>query len=375
MNKSIAVITALITTIIVASCTPQSEEDIITGDTLTISADKKQLIADGIDQVSFTITLDAEDVTDKADIYINNVKTNTTTFTTSTAGNYEVYASYAGKLSNKIILKAAGPNLFPELAADSQENRFEGFRRRVLVTEATGTWCQYCPYMIKGLEFFEESSKHRDDVVIVAAHVGDAISSVASEKVGNYCNMKSYPSCAYNLDKSTMHSNMGAASVNAQYINNAVAAEMSEPASVGIAASVAEDGVTMAVRAKIKIGKTGKYRINAFLIENGLMYYQTGATPSLGFESPTIAHNHVLRAAACENPITGSLLGERSDSWEVGETVEYYATFDMADCDVTSAENCSVVVFVTMANAYDRYYVNNVITCSPEEQVAFEYSR
>ena len=78
--------------------------------------------------------------------------------------------------------------------------------------------------MIKGLEFFEESSKHRDDVVIVAAHVGDAISSVASEKVGNYCNMKSYPSCAYNLDKSTMHSNMGAASVNAQDINNAVAA-------------------------------------------------------------------------------------------------------------------------------------------------------
>lgn len=373
MNKIVAVAKVLVTAILVASCTPQNE-DIMSGENLIISSDKTQLIADSVDVAIFTVTLDDKEVTDEASIYINDVKASVATFSTSIAGTYSVYASYAGKISNTITLNAAGANLYPDLPADSLETMYSNFRRRVLVTEATGTWCQFCPYMIKALEIFEESSNHKDDAVVVAAHVGDAISSVASEKIVSYCKITGYPSCAYNLDKSTIHSNYGSAAVNAQYINSSVAAEMSEPASVGISAAVAENGVTMAVRAKVKVGDTGKYQINAFLIENGLEYYQTGATPSLGFESPTIAHNHVLRDAACENPITGSLLGDREEEWKAGETTEYYATFDLEDCGVASVENCAIVVFVTKANAYDRYCVDNVIVCSPGEQVAFEYN-
>lgn len=375
MFRYAAMAIAMMSTALVASCSPEGEE-LPSDQELVITADKFLLVADSADQVFLTVTLGDADITTKANIYINDVKKNCTVFSTAEAGTYHVYASYAGQISNTITLKAAGDNLFPDFLADPQETAFSNFRRRILLVEGTGTWCQYCPYVIKAIEIFEEEDySQKDNAVIVAAHSGDAIASTASEKVISHCSITSYPSCVYNFDKSTYHSYVGYASTTAQYINNAVATEMSEPASVGICASAAEDGVTMAVRAKVKIGQSGQYRINAFLVESGLMHYQTGANVSTGFDSSTIAHNHVLRAAACESPISGSLLGSREGEWQAGETAEYYAAFELEDYDIKSVENCAIVVLVTKANAYNKYYVNNVITCAPNGKVAFEYNK
>ena len=74
---------------------------------LTLSASKTSLKANGSDSVAFTVKADdSTTVTNFSEIYVNSVKQSSTTFSTYTAGSYSVYAMYKGVKSDTITLTA-----------------------------------------------------------------------------------------------------------------------------------------------------------------------------------------------------------------------------------------------------------------------------
>ena len=73
---------------------------------IELYASKTNIIADGIDAVTFTVKQDNNDVTSESEIYVNGNKINGNTFTTTVAGNYEVYAKKGELVSNEINIFA-----------------------------------------------------------------------------------------------------------------------------------------------------------------------------------------------------------------------------------------------------------------------------
>ena len=76
-----------------------------------VRASKSEIVADGIDAVTFTVFLDEEDITSQSNIWYE-VGTNSAqvvdgaSFTTTTAGDYRFFAVYNGVKSNTVDVKA-----------------------------------------------------------------------------------------------------------------------------------------------------------------------------------------------------------------------------------------------------------------------------
>lgn len=335
--------------------------------TAVLSASTSIIIADGEEEVTFTVMFGDQDVTDSVYLYVDNKRMSSNRFSTDKAGSYKFFASYKGKISNTVVITAANPVLYFDLPEDSQPDKFDGFDRKVLVAEATGTWCQYCPLMIRALDLFNENGSNASRTVIVATHSGDEFSNQASEAAVRAMSVKSFPMCVFNFDPEIMIGSSWELDIVAENINAMVGMELKEMARVGIAAatSLSSDSILVGVRTAVKVGEEGSYRINAWLIEDGVEAYQNGAE--------VINHKHILRAASHVSPIQGVLLGEK-ETCSAGEQVEFYYEFDTKKADVENVENCKVVVLVTATNGTSsKYVVNNIIECPVGESVPFAY--
>ena len=73
---------------------------------IVLSASKTTLVANNSDSVTFTVKQGTTNVSSYAQIWVNGVRNNGTTFTASSAGTYSVYATYDGVTSNTITLTA-----------------------------------------------------------------------------------------------------------------------------------------------------------------------------------------------------------------------------------------------------------------------------
>ena len=77
---------------------------------IVLSASKTTLVANNSDSVTFTVKQGTTNVSSYAQIWVNGVRNNGTTFTASSAGTYSVYATYDGVTSNTITLTATAPD-------------------------------------------------------------------------------------------------------------------------------------------------------------------------------------------------------------------------------------------------------------------------
>ncbi|MBQ2970332.1 MAG: Omp28-related outer membrane protein [Bacteroidaceae bacterium] len=354
----------------VTSC---NEEGKLLEGTPVLSTSADIFVADGEEELVITVKVGDVDVTEDATIYVDNKPMQGNVFTTTTAKNYKFYASYNGKLSNTVTVTAANPALYLELPEDTQPDKFDGFHHKVLMTQATGTWCGWCPCMIRGIELFQESGANAANTVVVAVHSGDELSSEASEATVAALKAKNFPSAYFSLNPEALVESYTSASINAENINAAAGMELMEEARVGITATSATsaDKSVIAVRTAVKVGKPGSYRINVWLVEDAISAYQSSYWAE--FTQGVIDHNHVLRAASCESPIQGESLGGKT-SCRQGETFELYHEFNVAEAAISNVANCKVVVLVT-AGVNSKFYVDNVIECPVGESVPFAYSK
>ena len=83
---------------------------------LTLTASKTSLMANGSDSVTFTVKADnSTNVTDLCEIYVDGAELNGTTFTTYIAGNYSVYAKFNGVTSNIVTITATAAETGTEI--------------------------------------------------------------------------------------------------------------------------------------------------------------------------------------------------------------------------------------------------------------------
>ena len=367
LAKKLAAFALLIAAIGFTSC----EEELIDGEPV-LTASSEQILADGNDALVMKVTVNGKDVTKNAKFFMNHILHKGNTFTTTTPSDYTFYAEYNKQRTNSITVKAMDTRLHAEIPEDTCANQFENFAHKVLLIQATGTWCGWCPNMIRGIELFREEQANADKVVVVAAHCQDNLSSKASDAIHSTCMISSWPTCLFNLNKDTKISSSNP-TVNAVNLNTKASMELKEEARVGIAAASKIAGSKTSVRAAVKVGVSGAYRINAWLVENDVEDIQSDYTGLYGDQS-LLQHDFVLRDASYTTPIFGELLGSKEEC-AAGETLEFYHEFDGKNAGILDMTNCKIVVLVSaQLEGSTRFAVNNVIELPVGESVGFAYN-
>lgn len=333
---------------------------VVEGD-LALSISKTVIEANGTDAVTVAVMKGETDITSQSKVYMEDPSGNTssfkeTSFSTTTEGDYVFYAYYEGVKTENITVRAF--KNIPSLPADSKPEQNTGFAKHVLAIQHTGTWCQNCPYMKRGIDAYLKANPD-NCAVFVASHNGDTMAGDASNTVNSYLTVSSYPSLSVDLNTSNMIKGaLDDADKQAEQIASRVNEVAASGCKTGISVAAENVGNSVVVNVKVKSANVDNCRVAVWLLEDGIVAAQTGG-------SSTEVHNNVLRASS-----STVAYGDRIqlDADGAGQNV--------CRLDVSGAHdlsNCRLVVFTAVPNASGRFVVDNVVTCPLDGQTAFEY--
>ncbi|MGM9735166.1 MAG: Omp28-related outer membrane protein [Candidatus Cryptobacteroides sp.] len=328
---------------------------------LTISIDTPVIRADGKSAAKITVKLGDEVVTDGVTIYDGVSDTPMQipdfSFTTTAAGVYSFWATYKTFHTGTVSVTAITSPL-PELPADSQPSN-TSFTKKVFINQFTGTNCGYCPYMISILENMAEA--YPGKFVLAACHTYNKDDPAFIDySIDNAMAVSGYPTVVLNLDKTTKFSDYTKPSqlramFEEDYGNGKVG--------TGISVATLLDGQNLVVKAQVKVAEAGRYRVGAWLLEDGIKGKQAGS-------STIDTHDNCVRDIYSKNTATdysGTL-----HIMEAGQTAEQFflATIDSS----WKAENCHIAVFICSQKANGNYAVTNVIDCPVGKSLAYSYA-
>lgn len=297
---------------------------------LILSVDKQTIEADGDDYVTFSLTLDGEELTFDEDklskIYFIHEKSGVrleryaTTFTAVKNGDYSFIATYKGQQSaNSVQVKAVN------------REKYEPYNQKVMIYDLTGAWCPACPTMTAGLENVDPMWK--SNMIVLAVHNGDQweltegntdLATAMLAKFGG----QGYPTCIYDLQYQN-----GNARTPSE-IGALIESHLQRfPATCGVKIeSTKLEGTTLTIEAAMTSVTGGEYEFGyAVLLDN--QYYDGGTAV---------------------NGIYNDIVVAKSDNFfEMGQNkittvadVERTKTFVIEDVKYNDTENMRVVVFM-----------------------------
>ncbi|MEG1644586.1 MAG: Omp28-related outer membrane protein [Alistipes sp.] len=335
---------------------------------LTLTAPTNAIKADGTDFCEFTVLNNGAPITENVKLYMVGSTTPLTSmrFTTTTVGTYRFYASCGTAVSPQLSIIALTD--IPQLPADANPSS-TSFVHRVMALQMTGTSCPNCPYMISAIRKLPATdaakvlftniqcyNPYDPFYSKVAAQIGQAYGTDGVPAVS--CDF--YKECvgAYRNPQETITA-----------LTELIDAEYAKPTSAGISASVIKSGEQLIITAGIKAVAKGKYRVGAWLVEDGLFAKQANSS---GIKEDFDTHNNVVRAVAGQTSdyvFTGEIMSELA----AGASTTHVLTINMAS--TWNVENCRVLIFVTApeAEGSNKYYITNVIKCPVGGKTAFEY--
>lgn len=331
---------------------------VVEGD-LVLSISKTVIEANGTDAVTVAVMKGETDITSQSKVYMEDPSGNTSSFTatsfsTTTEGDYVFYAYYEGVKTENITVRAF--KNIPSLPADSKPDQNTGFAKRVLTIQHTGTWCQYCPYLIRGIEYYQQNYPD-NRAVFVAAHNDDGLTSEASNQVTNFLGVRGFPSFSVDFTNLTQEYRTDAAK-EAELLASKIDQAASNGCKTGISVAAENARNSVVVNVKVKSANVENCRVAVWLLEDGIVAEQNGG-------SVNEVHNNVLRASS-----SAVAYGDRIQLDADGAGQNVYRL------DVSGAHdlsNCRLVVFTTVPNASGRFVADNVVTCPLDGQTAFEY--
>ena len=352
---------------------------------LVLTATPSTITADGEDVAILEVTLDGEVIEEGFTLYDeedNIVELENMEFSTTVAGEYKFWAAYKAYNSETITITAEEPTTDgpdnpdePEGPTDEDPENLN-FKRRVLLTQFTGTGCGYCPGMILALREVMQDKTFADNTVLAAAHRynGTDPAYLANYALDIAMGVGGFPSLS-----ADMYYTYGLYSNMVEVIHKMVDASFERTTTkAGISAvSYIEDDKVI-IKATVKAAEESHFRIGAWLMEDGIYGQQT----NYGFEGEFNTHDNCIRVAdskVSSSDYTGYEIGPVDEDGKVqpikkGETAEYTFTIELKD--KWKRENCSLVLFVTAPEKLqgrESYFVNNVIEMPLEGEVAFEY--
>lgn len=326
-----------------AGFTACSDDDSESGPKLVLRASVSSFVT-GEGSVTFTATFADKDVT--AEAVITNVTSGSevrnATWTTDAKGTYEFQATYDGKVSNVVSVRA-------RLATESDD-----FYRNVLLTKFTAVWCGPCASAQSYFEQLEPAESER--FLVVAAHQGDRLTVPVGSALGAKLGYQYVPT--WNYDFRTVFESVGTGGITATSIRNQIKSAMEEyPAVCGVKAESELDGQTAKIRATVRFQQAGNYKIACVLTENDIQKTNNETLP---------VFNHVLRAALTNmegDPIAPAVAeaGERSFDFEVSLNNGW------------DSQNCEFVIYVFKEEEDAAFIVNNGAVCPVGGKVDYKY--
>ena len=333
---------------------------------LTLTVDEPVIRADGQSAATFTVMVGETVVTEGVQFYDGNdnpVELTDMKFTTTTAGKYSFWVSYKTKFSEKVEIIAMSA-MVPVIPTDPQPSSTD-FHRRSLLIQFTGTGCGFCPFMINTIRRLAADTAYSDKYVHAACHTyNNSDPAYIQTNLPSAMGVGGYPSCIFNLDKTTLFQNNVSDAAVKEYIDSLY----KQGAKVGVAGACVIDGTQLVLRAGIKAGTAGTYRIAAWVLEDGIVGKQTNNGAPDEFGVGFDVHENCIRYIYGKTA-SKDFTGERF-KLEEGETADMFVFFDIPS--YWNKENLHVVV---LASAQDgtTYTVNNCIDIPVNSSAAFSY--
>lgn len=343
---------------------------------LVIAANPSFILADGVSQTTITVKYAGKDVSKDAEIYCNEEVTPmaSNTFSTDEAGVYTFWASYV--VDGKTVTTASKATVsavvtIPESPADSNPSSVN-FAHRVLATQFTGTGCSACPYMIAAL--IESQQALADKWVLASVHVHipsrDAFANDECTAFANYMGVQSAPSLGVNMHRNELSGIYGNLDTDKRIVQALVTGEHSAITPyAGVAVAVEEADGYIVARVDVKAAAKKKFRVAAWLMEDGLKAAQTGASSVPGYDMST--HNNVVREFR-GRPTNANFSGDDMGTLSKGDVKTTVYSFD-AEANGYNVDNCHVVAMVLTQNNLGAWIVNNCIDCPVGEAAGYEY--
>jgi len=208
------------------------------------------------------------------------------------------------------------------------------FTKNVLIEDYTGTWCQYCPRVIFGIQKVETENLKAFPVAIHRGSNGsDPYHFAAATDLENYIGLTGYPTAMLNR-KQIWNNETSTTEVKKQIKANS---------DLGLALNSTVSGGNINLDVNIKFDATlTNLKLVVYVLEDGLIYNQTNSTSYFGGVNPIVnmEHNHVLRACLT-NLVNGDALTGTND----GATITKNFSVPVPS-NVTDASKISFVAFV-----------------------------
>lgn len=212
------------------------------------------------------------------------------------------------------------------------------FLKNVLIEDYTGTWCQYCPRVLHGIEQVEAEGLNAYPVSIhrTSGSFTDPynFNALALEQM---LDISGYPAAKLNRNIQWSNSNSPTEVKN----------QIKPNADLGIALNSSVSGGNINLDVNIKfVANFSDLKLVVYVLEDGLIYNQVNATSYFGGQNPIVnfEHNHVLRAC-----LTNLVIGDALSGTNAGSIVTRNFTIPIP-ANVANVANIRFVAFVLDAS-------------------------
>lgn len=344
---------------------------------LLLVADKSNIYDNGEDCVTFTLYYEGMTLTEGYEIYIGESPLTGNTFSSTEKGSYTAWATYGTVQSNDVYINVvATPPAAPTAPEDTNPEK-TNFKRRILLTQFTGTGCGYCPLMINAVHLAMNGS-YGDNAVLAIAHLFNESDPAYLSEAQTLDNSMGFNAAApylfMDLNKAmdTLYEQSAIESNIAKCLNRV---EVRGGIAVNSAYYAEENYIVLT--ATVKAASTNEFRIGAWLLEDGISSKQSvynSVQPVEGVDFNT--HDNCIRLADSKysnSNYTGYSLG----TIEAGKTASREFAFKLKDNgtggkNYWNHNNLRVIVFISTKEG-NNWFVNNVVKCPKDGSVDFEY--
>ena len=348
------------------SCSGNSGDDPAASDgVLRLSADKTTISANGVDRVTFSVTYGNQDVSKSgATLYLIekngeavSERQSSWLFGSREEGTYVFEARYYTGGQN---LKSESQITVTVTAAEKVE---EVFYRKIFGQYFTSIGCHNCPQMNAVLKGLDQQYKER--LVVATFHtdfsgIQDPMTvAVTMDYMINVLFQNGLPAFYLDLNPNTSCYGTTTEKTTIANIENTLA---KYPATCGIKIESSYDAATRRLSANVtvKASVTNEYRILAFLVEDGIVYPQEGA-------SADYVHDNVVRAA-----LSTQLIGDRLNTIE--KDAEASKPYSMTLSEDWNADNMRLVVCVLDTTNGADFVGSNAATGGINEPIDYAYN-
>ncbi len=303
------------------SCTSETirEEDSSATD-LVISSSKSRVFENT--QVTFkAMNANGLDVTGNATFIVNGTTISGSSYNLTDVGNYTVTASTATASSNELSLDVVNPS----------------YTTKMLVEDFTGTWCGWCPKVLKTVEEISGN----DNIIVIGIHQRDQMEFRFESQMRAAFGIQGLPAGVLNRDAMWVEvtgQKMDKQQLN-PYLNAAVGAGLS------ISSTVSGNAISTDVNVGYDIDLEGT-KLIVFALDNGVIEDQTNYTDHYNAVDYIVdyEHLHILKANLSE------LTGDPVPADQQKGGMVYSRSYNYTASGVANVMNMEIVAILVDAD-------------------------